>query len=236
MIQWQREALRHAEWTSPEECCGFLIREDGEARYVPAKNVATSPCRDFEIDAPDWIKAEKRGEIIAIIHSHPWTPPVASEHDRFASDKLGLPYWIVHPSSGRWGYYEPTKGPVPLIGRPWVWKRSDCWTLVRDYYEETAGIILRDWERPASLAEFNSAPMFDSCFRATGFRELHFSEELQEHDCLLMSLGTDELSHIAVYIGDQMILHHVAGRLSGRESYGEFYQKITGRRLRHENY
>jgi cell wall-associated NlpC family hydrolase len=47
--------------------------------------------------------------------------------------------------------------------------------------------------------------------------------------------GSPGLNHVAVYVGEQRILHHLRGRLSSRDIWGGYYQKSTGLIVRHRS-
>ena len=231
-MSWKQDALVHAKEQDPKESCGLLLEIKGKEKYFPCKNLSTYSQQCFIIDPNDFIKAEESGNILAVIHSHPVTPPIASQADKISCENSELPWHIVNPKTEQWGYYEPTGYKPPLIGRHWVWGITDCWALVRDWYEETKGIILCDWDRPTTPEEFIADPMFERCAWRTGFRQLRPEEKLQNGDLLFMSIMATGLNHVAIFL-DGDVLHHLADRISCKEPYNEWLLKCTGMRLRY---
>jgi proteasome lid subunit RPN8/RPN11 len=229
---WKEKALEHAKKEDPKESCGLLLNIRGKEEYFPCRNLSMTAHQCFIIDPEDFVRADNTGDITAIIHSHPVTPAVASEADKISCEESNLPWHIVNPKTEQWGYCEPCGYKPDLIGQPWVWGVSDCWSLVRRYYKEKLNIELRDWERPTTPEAFINDPMFERCAEATGFRELKNDENLKNGDLLFMSILANGLNHVAIFL-DGDVLHHLTDRLSCKEPYNQWLQKCTGKRLRY---
>ena len=84
-------AINHARSAYPEECCGFLIGQNLEARRVhrtyAAQNVAApSKHRRYNIDPLELVRADEDArksnlDLIGVYHSHPDAPVQPSQLD-----------------------------------------------------------------------------------------------------------------------------------------------------------
>ena len=92
--------LNHANQEKPRECCGFIVSN----AYVPCRNISTDD-DSFEIDPKDTVKAERLGEIQAIVHSHPHGTADASEMDKRQMALHGLT-WVIVGKDGDFKTYE----------------------------------------------------------------------------------------------------------------------------------
>ena len=183
-MNWKEAALNHAETEDPKESVGLLLNIKGKERYYPCRNLSMTAHQCFILDPEDYVKATNLGDVTAVIHSHPTTPPEPSQADKVSCEQSGLPWHIVNPKTKQWSYYEPQGYEAPLLGRQWVWGVTDCWSLVRDYYKQEKSISLIDYERPITPEEFMKEPLFEGYAIRTGFRELEPDEKLQAGDVL----------------------------------------------------
>ena len=229
----QQQILEHAKAEFPREACGLVAVVKGRRRYFPCRNIAETPDEHFILDPADYAETEDKGEIVAVIHSHPTTNHNPSQADRVACEKSGLPWHIVNPQTEQWGYCEPAGFELPYVGREFSFGVVDCYSLCRDWYGRELGLKLSDYDRRDKFWLRGENLYLDN-FASEGFREISV-EELQYGDAILMQLESPLPNHAAIYLGDQQILHHIQGRLSSRDIYGGYYWKSTAKALRHES-
>lgn len=227
-MAWRSDALAHALREMPRESCGLVIVRKGREVYRPCRNLAQG-ADQFTIDPDDYEAAEAEGEIIAVVHSHPNISPEPSQADLVGCEASGLEWHIVNVPTGAWYSFKPSGYVAPLVGRVFSHGQLDCYAIVRDWYKQQRGIDLPDfvrhddwWLRGENLYLDNFARAgFETCIA------------LHEGAVLLMQIGSPVPNHAAIYLGDDMILHHLQGRLSSRDVYGGYWRKCTVRTLRY---
>jgi [CysO sulfur-carrier protein]-S-L-cysteine hydrolase len=94
------EMIAHALHEAPNECCGMIAANDGDAvRLYRATNAAASPLR-YEIDGAEQYRIQMEIEdadleLGAIYHSHTRTAPYPSQTDINLAFYPEAPYVIV---------------------------------------------------------------------------------------------------------------------------------------------
>ncbi len=82
-----RQIAEEASTAAPEETCGLLAgREQHISLYLPVRNRAPLPQREFQLDPAEQLKALKHIDALqlrwlGVCHSHPLSPPIPSEAD-----------------------------------------------------------------------------------------------------------------------------------------------------------
>ena len=230
----------HAAESAPRECCGLIVTYRRKKTYHRCRNIATARNDDFIMHPDDYAAAEDKGTVLAIVHSHVNVSPKPSQADLVSIERNGLPWVIVNHPVGTWTVTEPSGYVAPLVGREFVHGVLDCLTLICDHYDQSIGIVLKD--RNGDLLKniprepewwLKGQDMYRDHMDEAGFVEVPF-EQLRKHDVILMRVASPVENHGAIYLGDNIILHHVHGQLSGRNPYGGWWRRITTGVLRHK--
>lgn len=234
-MNWKDEAIKYANEIAPNESCGLVAIINGKEKFWPCKNLAESKFEYFIIDPDDWAKCEDTGEIIGIFHSHPVGTSTPSENDKASCEFLDVPYYIYSIEDNDWSHFKPNGYKAPsLIGRGFIWGKHDCWSIVTDWYKETKNIDIPYWRRPKKIKDFLANPEFEYALPKLNFIKQQTNDDIQEGDVLLFESITGNYDHVAVYIGDMMILNHNIKALSCRELFDLKYQQALKSVYRYE--
>lgn len=225
----------------PIESCGVIVEGREGLRYVAFENTSTSPTTSFHVDERLLLPIIK--SVKAIVHSHPNGPDCPSETDMQQQQAWNIPFGIVTTDGSDcfepffWGKGVPK---APLIGRGFRHGVTDCYALVRDYFEDKLGVVLRDY--PRNWEWWNEGgDFYERYFVTEGFFKIDESE-VRENDCFMACIRSKTPNHGGIYVGNSLILHHLTSRLavdpsrlSKREPIGAWTKLIAGTWVRHES-
>ena len=237
------DAAQHALDEYPNESCGLIVVENGTAVYVPCRNVAEKPGDQFKMHVGDQRAAEARGEVVALVHSHPDVSAAPSQADRILCEVSELKWYIiaVHKdvdTVAPVSYSEiiPNGYRAPLEGRTFIHGILDCFALIKDYYAWELGIELPEFKREDEWWLKGQTLYLDN-YQAAGFAPAYGN--IREHDVILMQIRAPTPNHAGIYVGNTQILHHLYSptgtRLSKRDIYGGYLAEATRFILRHKD-
>ena len=211
---WLPDALKHAESEYPNESCGFVVND----KYLPRKNIHDTPADGFTISGIGYASAVKKGELQVIVHSHPDGQVRPSLHDLKGQLESNIP-WCILPKGKPpvWVGRELATDIEGLLGRPFIYGVNDCYTIIRSAFKIVKGIELGTV--PTEFGWWNTGGnVYVENFEKVGFRLLQPGEHLEPFDCILGAVRSKVVNHAALYLGNGVMLHHLAGRISCRES------------------
>ncbi|KWZ53281.1 hydrolase Nlp/P60 [Burkholderia ubonensis] len=235
----------HALAEYPRECCGLVALVNSVETYVPCRNAAATPSEHFVMSPEDYADVEDRGEVVAIVHSHPGAAARPSMADRAMCEQSGIARWVIvslgvqadgSVAVDDWCEFGPSGYVAPLVGREFAHGSLDCYSLIRDWYRIERSIELPDFERPDGWWDDGRSNLYLDNFSSAGFVDVGQDAELQPGDVLLMQIRSKNgvPNHAGVYLGDGVLLHHMYGRLSGRTVWGGMWAHSLRTTLRYK--
>ena len=88
------DIFKHAAECAPRECCGLVIQDGNDKRYIPMENISKNK-NQFEMDALTFASYQAISKILYVVHSHYDEDCRPSEHDINNCNAVGIPYFIV---------------------------------------------------------------------------------------------------------------------------------------------
>lgn len=227
------DIMLHAADEAPRECCGLVVKDKHEGTaYIFMDNVHEDPENHFRFDKEAYLAAMQEYDVIAVIHSHPGdgATTIASDADKSACSHAGLPFGIVSWPEGDFAVIYPDTD-RSLLGRPFVLGSDDCYGLVMEWHRQQ-GVELMDFRKPYPWWEQGEELFSPDNFKAAGF----YPSEPVAGAMIVAQVLAPVANHCGVLLGDGQVLHHLYGRLSGREQYnGSWIQERTIYCVRHKD-
>lgn len=134
---------------------------------------------------------------------------------------------------------------APLIGRQFIHGIHDCYSLIRDAYRgDEFGFIKQhfgresillpdqprdfDWwaDRRADGTSVIPGNLYMDHFAQAGFRSIA-QTDLRPGDVFLAQVGAPVVNHGGLYLGNNLIAHHLRRRLSKREPGARWIEYMT---------
>lgn len=220
----------HANSSPKREICGLITTKRRKNFYVPCKNIAQYS-EHFVIDPADYAAAEDIAKVLCVVHSHLNTSPEPSQADLIGIERSQLPWLIINTPLNHHTITYPSGYIAPYVGREFVHGITDCYSIWRDYYMRELGIEMIDYHRDVEWW-LKGDDLYEANYREAGFVEV---SDLKTHDIILMKVASPKQNHAAVYLGDNIILHHVMNKVSSKDVYGGWWRKVTTKILRHRS-
>lgn len=219
----------------PNEAVG-VINDSG---FVALENTSQDPTHTFETPDDSWIT---HAPIKAVLHSHVNGLAKPSHADMLHQSKTDVPWGIFVTNGEHIGeplWFGDSLEISPLFERPFVHGIHDCYSLVRDAFRLGKDYLatcpdeqqrIHNWPfPPVTLIDkpredswwLHGDDFYSTFFKEAGFVDLeadrHNLSTLQVGDCFFYKLGlTKVVNHAGIYIGGNLILHHVEGYTSHR--------------------
>lgn len=202
----------------PEEACGLIV----SAKYRACSNASKTPESDFYIQATELLHASSEGTIQAVLHSHPYhLAPRDNKPAEWPSqaDMTGwladnLPWGIVATDGSGCSpvmWMDDNDRP-PLLDRDFIHGVNDCYSLIRDWFREERGVILKNFARGWDWWH-QGDDLYSKNFESAGFKVIT-PQEATIGDCVMYKIRSPVTNHAAVIVGPDTILHHYHGHKS----------------------
>lgn len=217
---------KHVMSQFPREACGIITQD---LQFVPIKNVSDKPMDAFLM--PNGVYEQY--SVAAVIHSHNakrYPDLWPSVTDMECQNEALVPFAIYQTDGAQcsdplwWGDYLLE---TPLHERPFIHGVYDCFALGRSYFKQAKDVYIKPWAYERNW-EKSSADFIREHFADVGFKEIR-KEEAKAGDVLLMAIKSGERpNHIGIILPNNLLLHHLVNRISGRTPLGAWSRYAVG--------
>lgn len=211
----------HALSEPDNECCGIIV---SPLVVIPCKNIAPDKEVHFIISNIEVEKARKKGELLAVYHSHITKKEADgfSSEDEIIAEYFNVRYILYSISEDKFYEYTPSGKPIDYLNRPYVYKVLDEVTLIKDYYKKELNIEITNLKNRANPELF---------LKENGFVE---TGEFKKYEIVLIHQQNDPLKpKLLLHLGNNKLIIHPEYERSKVIDYNYGLQKWTKKVYKH---
>lgn len=182
---------------------------------------------------------DKPQSLFARIHVQETDEPVINEEWIQYLNESNERLIIIAWPSGRAVLYLPIsyKDNMPYEGRQYRLNASDCYRLAIDFYKREFNIDLNVYKADSSYLRFAmNARTYNTMLMQYAKNGFEIVASPQYGDGILISSVPNAKlpEHVAIYLGDDKILHHYSDKLSCVQPFSSYWRDRTIMYVRHK--
>ncbi len=201
------------------ECCGCVYKVSGKKYVHKCKNFSTNPQSHFIMSPFDYLKCSISGKIEYIFHSHNSEKCEFSEFDKVQLYNHKIRGILYNTKMDTLKIFYPESFNNPYIGKAFEFNKSDCYTLVREYYKDKFNIHLPDFNRSSKWSE--SININDEFLKQNLLTE---NDKLEKGNIIVFQFSKHP-DHFGIYLENNLFLHHPRNRFSIIDEIANGYEK-----------
>lgn len=212
----------------PNECCGFVVEKDNEHIVIPCENIAKNKFNDFMISAKDFLNIKEKHNILWLYHNHTDIEDF-SLLDKKTADNLSinLLLYINKLDEFKVFYHKDFKN-LNYLFKPHDDYKNNCFNLIKNYFKNELNLNLEidnNLINTKKIEDLNVEEIALNNYQLNNLYILNDKKNIKKNDILLLN---DRISdHLAVYLGNNKILHQPIHKVSIIEDYTDKYKKQT---------
>ncbi len=202
---------QHALSEKPNECCGLIVAREDKIFTFPCRNTGENRGEHFVINIFDYLKATQTGTVCGFYHSQ--EDKVPSILDELNCNGHNMPSLIYSWKYDHFIELIPNNDSFKkYLNRNFRNGTSDCFSLVRDFYQDKLNINIHSFQYVENWYEDNPNLIVQN-IEKEGFYKVDI-KEIKKYDIILFKIRGDFPSHMAIYLGKNLILHQLQDKKS----------------------
>jgi proteasome lid subunit RPN8/RPN11 len=220
----------------PDESCGLVIENGNELTCFSCGNIAENKKQHFVIDPKDYVRASRLGKIVAMFHSQENDfNEGASQLDILNSKAHDILSIIYCWRSGGFFEIDPKNTESKaLFNLDFEIGKNDCFSLVRNHFKTKHDIEINDYKRNDSWFDLNPG-IIENNYKKEEFQKVNM-RDLKEDDVILFGFNSMEASHMGIYLGNELFLHHPRNKRPAIEFLSKSWSTRIKTVLRHKKF